>query len=192
MAVAAQSDISGERFTIADAMGLIAAAAIGLALARTHFEQVAIVDRMAAWLEYRGWVYRIALLILPFSAAVGWSRSRRPWRPARRLAREPGTVALMATAVTLLAVMVQEILSYTLPGPPGTLHVKSAWRPLIDPSGWLSAMVGPAILAAWATQGLGGHWRIRPGWIDRSGLALGMVWVALFLLRSWLLFHVPP
>ena len=143
-------------------------------------------------MEYRGWVYRGALLVLPLSAALAYSRLRRPWRPARRLAREPGAVALLATAVSLLAILADQVLSQTLPGPPGTRRLMFSWRPLISPAGMLALVVGPAVLAAWATQWLGGHWRIRPGWIDRFGFALGMIWILLFLLRSWLLFHYSP
>jgi hypothetical protein len=190
-AVSAPKSTGGERFTIADAIALVAAAAIGLALARYHWEQVASVSR-GGQTEYRGWVYRGALLVLPFSAALAWSRSRRPWRPSRRLVREPGAVALLATAVSLLAILTDEALSWTLPGPPGTRRLSGPWRPPVGPAGMLALVPGPAVLAAWATQWLGGRWRIRPGWIDRFGIALGMTWIVLFLLRSWLLFHLFP
>jgi hypothetical protein len=180
----------GDRFTLLDLIGLIAAAGVGVGLARFHFEQVAAVSRFAALMEYRGWVYRVALLVLPFAAAIAWSRLRRPWRPARRIAREPGSVALLATAVSVVMILVDEILSETLPGPPGTRRIGVPWRPLINPAGMLATVPGPAVLAAWATQWLSGHWRIRPGWIDRAGFALGLIWIILFLSRSWLLLHL--
>jgi len=190
-AVATPRDVGRERFTIADAIALVAAAAVGLTLARYHFEQFNSVRQFASLGGYRGWVYRGALLVLPFSAALTWSRLRRPWRPARRLAREPGAIALLATAVSLLAILAAEVLSQTLPGPPGTHRVALIWPPLINPAIRLASMPGLAVLAAWATQWLGGRWRLRPGWIDRFGFALGMIWVLLFLLTSWLLFHSP-
>jgi hypothetical protein len=98
-AVSARKLTGGERFTIADATGLVAATAIGLALARHYWEQLGLIYQ-AGRAEYVEWVYRGALLVLPLSAALAWSRSRRPWRPARRLAREPGAVALLATAAS--------------------------------------------------------------------------------------------
>ncbi len=140
-------------------------------------------------MDDRGWIFRGALLILPFSAALTWSRLRRPWRPARRLAREPGAVAQLALAVCLLAILADEVLAQMLPGPPGTRRISVIWTPLMNPAVRLASWPGPAVLAAWATQWLGGKWRLRPGWIDRLGFALGMTWVLLFLLNSWLLFH---
>jgi hypothetical protein len=83
-----------------DTIALVAAPAVGLTLARYHFEQVDSVRQFALMGEYRGWVYRGALLVLSFSAALTWSRLRRPWRPARRLAREPGAIVLLAAAVS--------------------------------------------------------------------------------------------
>lgn len=191
-AVAIPRDVGRERFTIADTIALVAAAAVGLTLARHHFEQVNSVRQFAPLGAYRGWVHRGALLVLPFSAALTWSRLRRPWRPARRLAREPGAIAVLATAVSLLAILADEVLSQTLPGPPGTQRVAIIWKPLINPAMRLALLPGPAVLVAWATQWLGGRWRLRPGWIDRFGFALGLIWVLLFLLNSWLLFHWPP
>jgi hypothetical protein len=191
-AVATPRDVGRERFTIADAIALVAAAAVGLTLARYHFEQVTSVSQASPLWGYRGWVYRGALLVLPFCAALTWSRLRRPWRPARRLAREPEAVALLATAVCLLAILADEVLSQTLPGPPDTRRYVVIWKPLMNPAIRLASLPGPAVLAAWATQWLGGRWRVRPGWIDRLGFALGMTWVLLFLLNSWLLFHWTP
>ena len=181
------------RFKILDAMAMVAAAAVGAACVRSYYEQVMSVSPTRSGLmEYRGWVYLAALIALPFVAALAWCRLRRSFRPTRRLAREPGTVAPLAAAVTLVATVVDQVLMLTLPGPPGTRFLGVTWRPLVGPAAMLATVTGPAVCAAWSVQWLAGHWRLRPGWIDHAGMALGMVWIVLFLLRSWFLLNLWP
>jgi len=88
-------------------MSMVAATAAGLALSRAYYEQVMVVARARSRsFEYRGWVYLTAVLALPFVAGLAWCRLRRPYRPTRRLAREPGTVALLAATVSIVAIAI--------------------------------------------------------------------------------------
>ncbi len=140
-------------------------------------------------LNYRAWVYLATLLALPFAAALAWYRLRRPFRPKRRLAREPGSVALLAVGISVIAAVLEEVLMWTLPGPPGTRFIGASWRPLIEPAGMLATVTGPAICAAWSVQWLAGHWRPKSGWIDRAGRVLGITYIVFFILRSWFLLY---
>ena len=176
-----------DRFTLSDAMGLVAASAVGVALARSFYEQ----DASLGPIQYRSWVYLTALLVMPFTAALAWSRLRRPWT-ARRLAREPGAVALLAAAISVALIFLEEVLSVALPGPPGTRSIRNSWSPVVGSAGWLAVLPGPMVLVAWSTQWLAGRWRPGPGWIDRAGRALGMTWIVLYALRAWVLFHLWP
>jgi hypothetical protein len=181
------------RFTILDAMAMVAAAAVGVALARYYYDEVMSVGgTRGGSFEFRAGVYMAALLLLPFAAALASCRLRRPCRPARRMAREPGSVALLAVTVSVVLMMIDQVVMLTLPGPPGTRYIGGSWRPLIQPAPMLAMITGPAICAAWTLQWLARYWRPRPGWIDRAGRALGMTWVILFFLRSWLLLHLWP
>ncbi len=172
---------------------MVAATAAGLALSRAYYEQVMVVARaQSRSMEYRGWVYLTAVLALPFLAALAWCRLRRPYRPTRRLAREPGTVALLAATVSVVAIAIDQVLMETLPGPPGTRFIGGIWRPLVGLGGMLATVTGPAICAAWSLQWLAGYWRPKSGWIDRAGRALGMTWIILFMLRSWFLLNLWP
>jgi hypothetical protein len=183
----------GTRFTILDAMAMVAAAAVGVALSRSYYGEVMSVERIQGGsFEYRAGVYLAALLALPFAAALAWCRLQRPYRPIRRLAREPGSVALLAVTVCVVTLVLDQVLMLMLPGPPGTRFIGGAWRPLIGPAGMLATITGPATCAAWSLQWLAGYWRPRSGWIDRAGRALGITWIILFVLRSWLLLHLWP
>src|SRR4051812_28247265 len=106
------------RFTILDAMAMVAAAAAGVALSRAYYEEVTSYVRPRL-LEYRDRFNLAALSSLPFVAALAWCRLRRPHLPTRRLAREPGVVVLLATAITIIAILVGQVLSHALPGPSG-------------------------------------------------------------------------
>jgi hypothetical protein len=47
---------------------------------------------------------------------------------------------------------------------------------------WLfsSQWTGTAVLSAWTVLLLGGRWRTERSWIDRSGRALGLCWIAAY------------
>jgi hypothetical protein len=49
--------------------------------------------------------------------------------------------------------------------------------------------IGFAVVIARATLALAGCWRSEPTWIDRSGRALGVVWILAFIADrlAWLL-----
>ena len=50
---------------------------------------------------------------------------------------------------------------------------------LYDDGGWilLLSFTGWAVSAAWVVLRLAGAWRAEPGWIDRTGRALGIYWI---------------
>jgi len=172
---------------------MVAATAAGLALSRAYYEQVMVVARaQSRSFEYRGWVYLMAVFTLPFVAALAWCRLRRSYRPTRRLAREPGTVALLAATVSVFVIAIDQVLMQTLPGPPGTRFIGVSWRPLVDLGSMLATVTGPAICSAWSLQWLAGYWRPQPGWIDPVGRVLGITWIIFFILRSWFLLNLWP
>jgi hypothetical protein len=181
------------RTTIQDAMAMVAAAAVGVTLSRWYYEDVTGIARIQSrTLEYRTWVYLATLLVLPFAAALAWCRLRRPCRPARRLAREPGLVALLATGVSVVFIVIDQILMLGLPSPRGTRFIGGIWRPLVHPAAMLAAITGPAVCAAWSVQWLAGYWRPTSGWIDHASRALGTIWVIIFAFRAWFLVNLWP
>ncbi len=45
----------------------------------------------------------------------------------------------------------------------------------------IHSLLGAAVAGAWTVMALGRTWRIERGWIDRSGIALGLLWVITLL-----------
>jgi hypothetical protein len=177
------------KFTVLDALFLIAAIAIGLAWTR-YFQNSRIgsqsypladgMDDPTLALRYRLEVIRwwvaslsccmevvtIALLILRFQ--------EKPRKRLRYLARFPGAVAGGAVLLTLLwericsttGVLIQ--ISNGLPFA-GIWHV--AYLSLSGQN------AGAAVAVAWVLLATSGRWRRKPDWLDIMGIASGVFWL---------------
>jgi len=154
------------RFTLADAMILVAATAVGLALAPVlatsgrargmalKLDQHALMGLLISW--------TIALLVL---------RLRRPRPRLRRLAVQPGFIAGAAASATLAMLgPLIGLASYlsTLKGRGGDVRDLVV---LIIPQ------VGFAVAGAWLAVALSGRRRPEPGWIDGLGRFVGALWL---------------
>lgn len=173
------------RFTIGDGMVLIAATAIGLAWASQAWRVFQTDDRAAnPWdLVWRRTIDGVALAlpcVLAWTLAWIALRLRRPRPSWRRVSRLPATTALMA-AMLSLAVMV----------PFGGAMVANAlmrertggafWRELpaalIELLAMATPFVGFVVLISWLLLAVQRRWRCESSWIDRTGRALGMLWI---------------
>jgi hypothetical protein len=171
------------RFSILDAMVLIAAVAIGFVWTShwRHSDAAGMIYpsetdgpllmhrvEVAAWwvlgLSHGVAVVTIALLVL---------RLRGPRIPVNELAREPGTVA--CTAVLLAAVA--DVCS--------KLNYLAYWATSDrkeSPFSYIDIVLTPrseflAVAASWGLLAASGLWRPTPGWIDRAGVCLGLFWL---------------
>ena len=198
------------RFTLLDAMILVAAIAAGLAAFRAeggnHYNQQSIFVLREAGKSSFGILNSIPGRAGWFMRAQRWSREairttpvftcltlallairlRRPRPDLRRLSCQPGFVAEVAVLATLAANLAfsafQVALSAT--GQSSMTDPKFYATPAFFVSETSQAgLAGMAVLASWATLALGGRWRPERGWIDRSGLAMGLAWAALMLLH---------
>lgn len=173
------------RFGLLDAMILVAATAIGLALTRLPF-----VDT-EPWRHLRNSANR-DLAGIPLLAAwtvtvlaLRW-RSPRPARP--RLLRQPGVVALGAATLIL---GVKAALMACVWVDPGWLPKLRPVPPYLLLKWWeesirsLPVQVGPAVAGAWVILWRGGRRRPERGWLDWSGRLIGVAWVALALIIAW-------
>jgi hypothetical protein len=177
------------KFTLTDAMVLVAAAAISLVPIReylTFVQDRRIVDSIPReWSLASIWRFStlaagmLAPLALSLSLGLWILRLRKP-RPAwRSLFRQPGAVA--STAV------VAESSLFVLKVWFAQAYIQSRSRPLeplIDL--WINRLpwTGEVIAVAWLVLWLCGSWEPESSWIDRFGRALGVYWVA-----SGVLFH---
>jgi hypothetical protein len=185
------------RLTMRDAMLLIAAAGIGLAVF-----QVVVRTLLGGWFRWesllssppRGWTAGSLMVravewiapSLPFASAWTFAvpvlRLLPPRPSVRRVLRQPGTTACLAAIFGLI---------WAATGLGETLAVMRLvhGRVTSPPFAWcfhfvveeLFAYLGLAVSAAWLGQALSGRWRPVPDWIDRLGRLLGAYWIVVGL-----------
>lgn len=178
-------------FTVLDAMILTAATAAGLA----SYSSAGF--RPENFLQYANdtetYVYLFVNYLVrsahPFLRAwgVAWIviRLRKPRPRWRRLTRQPGVSAMLAACLGWAFGLVSLFLGclrwfHETPGIP-TLNFHNVESILLG---------GFGVIVAWSVSVLVGCWRPEPTWIDRLGRALGVGWIASFLL--FLAFFYPP
>jgi hypothetical protein len=193
-------------FSIWDAMVLVAATAVALAMLVTsgtseyHLSASHLSDWVGDVVEglrrpdkpWPSWEWTIfliqapvILLLFPFcwawTLAILGLRFRHP-RPRRhRLACLPGAVACWSAAIPLVPGFVGCLLNW---------ERQSAIFLTPGPTTWtfggydelhllfLPGCAGLAVLGSWTTLLLGRRWRAEPSWLDRIGRFLGIYWIS--------------
>jgi hypothetical protein len=161
------------KFTLADAMILIASLAIGLALARV----AAITSWSRSPTQWFGLVRElitgeIAVTATVLTIAVIPLRLQKPFPPIRRAATQPGMVAAYAALVVWLIT----VISWSL----HLARVRATWpSPGMFSAFWLSksSEFAPAVAAVWFVLALQRRWRRASDWVDWYGRALGVFWL---------------
>jgi hypothetical protein len=183
------------RFTLLDAM--IVVATVALALAATRWKYAGF-----AWfwgLDREGWTpgavlrrtVTVAAFALPglFAAtlAVVLARLARPRPPLRRVALQPGSAAcataLLAIAAEAVAYAARQAYYWL-----GRGKFLEDFRRWLDYMGVLGAFttevlirstyaVGYAVAATWVVLALGRRCRPERSWIDRAGRAVAVAWI---------------
>jgi hypothetical protein len=186
------------RFTLADAMILVAATALGLFLIR--------IAASLGLFEVDGGLFEVnqddpfttsllevvtlggACMLLPLALAVLILTARQPRRERRHAALGPGFV------VCLLVM------------PASVLPITQFARNVLESSGFrvpfryiyfelfhdLLTSMGVMIIGAWFALLFVGRWRPRPTWTDRLGLVVGACWVFLYGSSQLYQIVVPP
>jgi hypothetical protein len=202
------------RFHVLDGMVLIAATAVGFAIARAYALEVLnnnlapypVVPRILLTI----WSFILATLPVPvmWSIAVFLLHLRRPRPRLRLLADRPGFVACGAVTlvvairligfVTLLArtignryytvsLDVFDAFSVTVsyPGPVNSAIVQNSAYFTVSAFG-----ISAAVAAAWLLLAVGGHWRSEDHWLDRLGRVLGAYWIGIIPFSCWWDYHI--
>ncbi len=176
---------AGSRFTILDAMILVAATAAGIALLRaTGFG----VKELQIWMSRPGitaGMRKFELiqygLSVPLPCLTTWTfaflilRLRQPRPHMRRLFRQPGIIACSAAA---LAVSIEAGWILSL------LATRSRFIQLETVFVGYAQQVSFSVAGAWLTLALSGRWKSETSWIDRLGRALGFAWIVTTII-SW-------
>jgi hypothetical protein len=180
-------EASRRRFTIADGMILLAATAVGLALARAvadwsleRLSNPTFPASIRRVFLLQAWTIGMDYLTLTWGLTLPILRLRPPRPGRRRLLREPGLIACGAAAFAAAFGIAMRLPTLLLP--------MAGFR--TDPRQWVVSLlstgsIGLAVAAAWSLQFLSGRWRPVPNWIDRSGRALGLFWIVAALIYPW-------
>ena len=173
------------RFSVLDAMILVAATALGFGGIRTYspafYSYPYTPIPPPSWLSWSAvvlsnWAFYLSPLPAAWTLAALVLRIR-PLRPSmRRLMRQPGTVALLAATILIPLGVVHYLLD---------LH-SSSWHDV--PFQYTSFSLGCGVGTAWLMLALSMRWRAERSWIDRLGRVLGAYWigmVALILFRTY-------
>jgi hypothetical protein len=171
------------RFNIGDAMIIVVALATGLALARVALYQMGGWISMIRQLGSPGWptwwnmfwtaVQILFCFIVALIPALIVVCLRRPRPPLRRVALQPGFVAL---CVLVLVGMIDVDAIY--------LDLVS-WPPLVH-----AVLPGAAVLASWLVLVVFRCWQPERSWIDRTGRLIGVFWIATIPWAIFFLWHV--
>ena len=179
---------SQRRFTLGDAMILVAASASALALmliplgpGNTAFEALhdlferpkggwVIGEVLVSMVEFTTWA--IVPFVATWTVAALAFQLRRPRLSRRRLGRQPGAmVVLLGTISVGLATAWGVVVALAFDRDPEHYFFFSATLG--------SILAGAMIIGGWIAMAVGGHWRPEPTWLDRFGRLLGVSWIVI-------------
>jgi hypothetical protein len=176
------------RFTLLDAMILVAAFAVGMALARIP----AATYNHPWWYEGKP-TYLSVKICCVVNADIGFTypwaatasltivvlRLQGPRPPLRRVLQQPGMIACVVSllgGLLGLGQLAKEISLASLPGGLAFAH-RWFWRAYVEKS-------CVAVVGAWMTLALSGRWRPERCWIDRAGRVAGAYWITVAVLLA--------
>jgi hypothetical protein len=154
------------RFSVLDAMILVAATAVGLAGIRAYSPAFCSYQYTSIppppWLNWlavvlSNWAFYLSPLPAAWTLAALMLRLRSPRPHVRRLMRQPGTVAGIAATMLILIGVVHYLLD---------LHNPS-WHDI--PFQYTTFSLGCGVGVAWLILSLSMRWRAERSWIDRLG-----------------------
>jgi hypothetical protein len=147
-------------------MILVAFAALGLAMARYPLD-TQILTGWSTYLSIGG-----TPVLAGLSTGLLVLRLRKPRPAIGRLFRQPGAAASLAACPTIGIWM----------GITGIWWLRGDPLRALNRFTYIGVGGGSAVLAAWLVLLLARAARPEPGWLDRAGTALGMLWIFLMLL----------
>jgi hypothetical protein len=170
--------VAPRRLTLLDMMALIAATAVGLALAsalQPRYRDLGEATRFVALpfaLQLHGAAVELTVaLTAPLFAS--WTLALTVLRlrgPRIVPIGSPGPAACVAASLVLMAGVPLNLMMYTPPGHPWVLAL------------WTSgSWAGFVVIAVWVVLILRGQWRPEPNWIDRAGRVVGLYWIVVYV-----------
>ncbi len=185
--------------TLLDAMILVVAVAVGLALTRYPLgyqlprlpvATAAIAPSAPVGAARTAPIHQMIIQVVAASAYVYPSvltltvaalvlRFIRPRPSVRRILRQPGAVGCAVAVFCCLLILpdrIPEILSWRGKG-------NLDWRDFFNLSLNTARMTGLAVASAWLALALGGRWRAERTWIDWLGQVVAGAWIVALVLE---------
>ncbi len=165
------------RFTIADVMILVPAAAVGALILRSYIpgfaSQLSSLNRFRPdpWRLWRVyfWLHGPgSCVVVPWMVALVVIRLRPP--RLRRIRFQPGFVACIAVLVSLLPGLAWYASIRHRPGFQRPGFFEQAWA-------ITTYYTDTAVPGSWLALAMARRWCPEPDWVDRMGRALGAFWV---------------
>lgn len=173
-------------FTIADAMILIAATAVGLAWSLSFWKlfSATIKPFDGTWAAVQQKVGEFTIPTMPClicgTVALLIVRLRAPRPSWRRMSRQPGASASLAASLTILGTLFVTlgIVTYVV-SRDGVPLGFWAMLPsvLMEFFVYFAPFVGFGVGIAWAMLGIQRRCRCETSWIDRMGRVMGVLWI---------------
>jgi hypothetical protein len=160
------------RFTVLDAMVLIAALAPALWVDRAIVPQIWQPPGYAGKFLVLAPIATAAAPVACLTVAALFLRVRPPRPGLRDGAGRPGTLAVVVGALACLAGLTTIGVAGLLARPGPDLSDVLDFSVLLSP-----LMIASGVAGSWLTLWAGGRWRSPEDWIDRTGLALGWFWI---------------
>ena len=157
------------RFSILDAMILIAGMAVALATLKLVPPEEAPSNGTQEVL--RSWVNEsFSLCLYGPTMALLLVRLRKPRPTMRRLIRQPGFAAIVAVLTSSVFYHAAGLMEWS--------HSKSELYDILFIAPVAIEKSVPAILITWSSLLITRRWRPEPSWIDRMGRLLAVLWIA--------------
>ena len=163
--------------TLVDAMILVAATGIGLAVIREwsprYYTWPYSPIPPPTWLQWSvvvlsHWAFYVVPMPAAWCLAVLILRALGPRPPLRAAFAQAGSAAALGSGVATAAGVCHFL-----------LHLKNAsWHDL--PFEYTTYSEGIAVIAVWVMLALTGTWRARHDWVDLLGRVLGCYWILMF------------
>jgi hypothetical protein len=180
------------KFTLVDAMVLIAAVAVAFVMIREYLDHLygrhlALTPpekfTLPSYWKYGTFLIRVLAPLATSLSLALWVLRLLPPRPSlRRLLRQPGMVAstttVLGTIIFLLKVVLNDLFNYF--EATGVRQLQALWLIRLPLSGEIVAVT-------WVLLMFSGCWRTEASWVDRAGRALGVYWITSALFFDLLL-----
>jgi hypothetical protein len=157
------------RFHVSDVIILVAAIAVGLALARVAFSGCYPRRPIPAGFHRSYAIQCGHAAAFPCVASLTMAflllRLRQPRLPLARVMRQPGIVACCTSIIQLVG--------------GGVAASSAGGTSLSNFTFVLSPVIGMSVAGAWTVLWLNGWWKPEPGWLDAMGRALRACWITM-------------